>query len=265
VVADQRRNLLRYLATLPDPRDRRGLRRHLAGVLAVAVCAVLAGASSLSAIGEWAADAPADVLLSLGIRPDPLTGQVRAPDEATVRRVLAAIDAEAMDAAVGAWLQAARSAQASPPPTVARTIWPAVAVDGKTLRGSGPAGAQVHLLAVMDHGRQAVLGQVQVDEKSNEITAFTPLLDRLDLAGTVVTSDALCRARHKASYADLIVMPLGRRDGVCGRGCGWCGRHNHRLSRKAMIASVGWYRRWETPAGAVRARARSLTARSAWT
>src|SRR2546429_1305849 len=59
------------------------------GVLAVAVCAVLAGAKSLSAVGEWAADAPPQGLLSLGIRPDPLTGGGRAPDEATVRRGLA--------------------------------------------------------------------------------------------------------------------------------------------------------------------------------
>ena len=94
-----------YLAALPDPRDRRGLRHDLAGVLAVAVCAVLAGAKSLAAIGEWAADAPPDVLLSLGIRPQPLTGVVRAPDEATVRRVLAGIDADALDAAVGGWLR----------------------------------------------------------------------------------------------------------------------------------------------------------------
>jgi DDE_Tnp_1-associated len=75
-------------------------------VLAVAVCAVLAGARSLAAIGEWAADAPPEVLVALGIRPQPLTGWVRAPDEATVRRVLAGIDGDALDAAIGAWLAA---------------------------------------------------------------------------------------------------------------------------------------------------------------
>src|SRR5205814_5199130 len=108
VVPGQYTDLLRYLAALPDPRDRRGLRHELAGVLAVAVCAVLAGAKSLSAIGEWAADAPPDVLVTLGIRADPLTGVVRAPDEATVRRVLAGIDAGALDAAVGRGLLGGR-------------------------------------------------------------------------------------------------------------------------------------------------------------
>ncbi len=96
--------LLAFLAGLPDPRDRRGLRHELVGVLAVAVCAVLAGAESFTAIGEWAADAPPSVLQALGVRADPLTGMVQAPDEATVRRLLTAIDADALDAAVGAWL-----------------------------------------------------------------------------------------------------------------------------------------------------------------
>jgi DDE_Tnp_1-associated len=167
VVPGQHPDLLRYLAALPDPRDRRGLRHDLAGVLAVAVCAVLAGAKSLAAIGEWAADAPSDVLVSLGIRPDPLTGVVRAPDEATVRRVLTGIDADALDAAVGAWLQAMRAP--APASAVGRMSWSAVAVDGKTLRGSGCPGDQVHLLAVMDHTSCAVLGQVEVDGKSNEV------------------------------------------------------------------------------------------------
>jgi DDE_Tnp_1-associated len=61
-------------------------------VLGVAVCAVLVGAGSLAAIGEWASDAPGQVLACLGIRRDPLTGAWQPPGEATVRRVLARID-----------------------------------------------------------------------------------------------------------------------------------------------------------------------------
>ena len=66
-------------------------------VLAVAVAAVLAGARSLAAIGEWAADAPGPVLAVLGVRRDPLTGAWRPPAEATVRRVLARVDSDALD------------------------------------------------------------------------------------------------------------------------------------------------------------------------
>jgi len=84
---DQHRDLLDYLAQIADPRHRRGRRHALTAVLAVAVAAVLAGASSLAAIGEWAGDAPGQVLAALGVRRDPLTGAWRPPGEATVRRV----------------------------------------------------------------------------------------------------------------------------------------------------------------------------------
>jgi len=140
-------------------------------------------------------------LVSLGIRPDPLTGVVAAPEEATVRRVLAGIDADALDAAVGAWLQRQPTPPAVSAAGTGRAVWSAVAVDGKTLRGSGHHDrAKVHLLAVMTHTDQAVLGQVQVDGKSNEITAFQPLLDWLDLTGTVVTSDAMHTQREHATW-----------------------------------------------------------------
>lgn len=193
--------LLDHLAAVPDPRDPRGIRHRLTAVLGVAVCAVLSGAKSLQAIGEWAADVPAAVLAALGVRADPWTGP-QPPDEATVRRVLTDVDGDALDAAIGAWLQ--QLAPPAPPPAVEpptpRQPWPALSVDGKTLCGSGPAGGQVHLLAVMDQTSRAVLGQIEVDSKSNEITAFQPLLDRIDLTRTVVTADAMHTQREHVDY-----------------------------------------------------------------
>ncbi len=129
---EQYRDLLDYLAEIADPRHRRGRRHPLATVLAVAVAAVLTGARSLAAIGEWASDAPGQVLAALGVRRDPWTGAFRPPDEATVRRVLARVDADALDRAIGAWL-----ASQQPPPPTSHPPRRAVAVDGKTLRGSG--------------------------------------------------------------------------------------------------------------------------------
>jgi predicted transposase YbfD/YdcC len=191
---DQCRSLLDYLAGMPDPRHRRGRRHALVAVLAVAVCAVLAGARSLAAIGEWAGDAPCHVLAALGVRHNPWTGVWRPPGEATVRRVLARIDADALDAALGRWL----ADQQPPTPRSARQ---AIAVDGKTLRGSGHhPNAQVHLLAVMDHTTRAVLAQTDVGSKTNEITQFRPLLDGLDLAGRVVTAAALHTQREHADW-----------------------------------------------------------------
>jgi DDE_Tnp_1-associated/Transposase DDE domain len=195
----QCRDLLGYLAQIADPRHRRGRRHQLVGVLGVAVCAVLAGARSLAAIGGWASDAPCQVLAALGVHRDPWTGVWRPPGEATVRRVLARIDADALDRAIGAWLAAQQPPPGRSPP--GRSPRQAVAVDGKTLRGSGHhEAAQVHLLAVMDHTSRAVLAQTDVDGKTNEIARFRPLLQRLDLTATVVTADALHTQREHADW-----------------------------------------------------------------
>jgi predicted transposase YbfD/YdcC len=196
----QCRSLLDDLAQLADPRHRRGRRHALGTVLAVAVAAVLAGAKSLAAIGEWAADAPGSVLAALGARRDPLRRLWRPPGEATVRRVLARVDPEALDQVIGRWLteQQPPSPTTRPPPPT-RVAWrQAVAVDGKTLRGSGHR--QVHLLAAMDHTSRRVLGQTDVDHTTNEIARFQLLLQPLDLAGRVVTADALHTQREHADW-----------------------------------------------------------------
>jgi predicted transposase YbfD/YdcC len=116
----------------------------------------------------------------------------RPPDESTFRRVLAGVDADALDDTIGRWVLASR-----PAVDTGRRVY---SVDGKTLRGSGPAGAQVHLLAVLDQYTGAVLGQVDVDGKTNELTRFQPLLAPLELASAVVTADALHTQREHARW-----------------------------------------------------------------
>jgi hypothetical protein len=76
-----------------------------------------------------------------------------------------------------------------------------IAVDGKTLRGSGHGcyGSR-HLLAALDHAHGVVLGQVEVGAKTNEIPLFTTLLDRLDIQDAVITADALHAQREHARY-----------------------------------------------------------------
>jgi predicted transposase YbfD/YdcC len=176
------------------------VRHTLTSLLLTAVAAVLAGARSFAAVGEWIADAPPQVLACLGVRRDPLTGQFEPPDEATIRRVLEAVDAAALDAAVGSWLDTQLRAgdQRQGP----RRRW-AVAVDGKTVRGSRHTkrdGQPVHLLAAADQQAGAVLAQAGVDGKTNEITQFAPLLEPLDLTGCVVTADAMHTQRDHAVF-----------------------------------------------------------------
>jgi predicted transposase YbfD/YdcC len=179
-------DLLAYLATVTDPRARAGRRHPLVAILVLAAAAVLAGARSITAIAEWAADAPQPVRAALGTRCDPRTGRWvwAVPTETTIRRTLGRVDPEALAVAIGAWL-----ADRDQPDQRRR----AVAVDGKTLRGARRAadGRQAHLLAAMDHATRVVLAQRQVDGAPGEVPAFQPLLADLDLAGAVVTADAL--------------------------------------------------------------------------
>lgn len=159
---------------------------------------MLAGATSLLAVGEWIADAPAHVLEQLGVRADPVMLGRQLPSESAVRRLLARVDGDAPDQAVGGWL-ADRRPEATGPR--------ALAVDGKSLRGAAKAGGRkVHLLAAMEHATGLVLAQLDVGDKTNEITRFQPLLETVaDLADVVVTSDALHTQREHATYL------LGRR------------------------------------------------------
>lgn len=191
-------SLLQRLGEVPDPRDPRGVCHGLAVVLALTACAVLAGAASLLAVGEWIAGAPTHVLDRLGVRGDPLLPGRLLPAETTVRRLLARVDGDALDRAVGRWL-----ADRRPRATGLRGL----AVDGKSLRGAAKAkGRKIHLLAALEHTTGLVLAQVEVGEKSGETTRFQPLLEAVaDLAGMVVTSDVLHTQREHAAYL------LGRR------------------------------------------------------
>lgn len=188
-----------HLALIPDPRERRGIRHRLLPILLIAAAAVCAGARSFTAIGEWAADAPQHILARLAARRDPCLDRFVAPGESTLRRILQRVDAEAVDAAICAWLQE-RLAHLSQNQAHSRAE--AIAVDGKTMRGTTrPDGSGgVHLLAAFDRGTGTVLAQADVPGKASEVAWFAPLLDRIDLTGVIVTADALHTTAEHARY-----------------------------------------------------------------
>src|ERR1700723_1409344 len=97
-LSGQRALLLPVLADVPDPRARRGVRHRLAVILSLALCAVLAGARSFTAIAEWAAGTDQATRDALGV-----TSVV--PCESTFRRTLQNLDADALEDAAGAWAQ----------------------------------------------------------------------------------------------------------------------------------------------------------------
>ncbi|MET7608591.1 transposase family protein [Streptomyces avermitilis] len=96
----------------------------MTALLATAAAAVMAGAKSLVAIGEWVADAPQHILAQLGFGADPLTGVIRPPHAGTIRLMLLAVDGDALDNAIGRYLQERR-----PVPETAAAVRRAIAVD----------------------------------------------------------------------------------------------------------------------------------------
>ena len=193
------------LAKVADPRHRRGVRHRLAVILGLAVCAVLAGARSFTAITEWAADADPQTLIRLGV-----TGAV--PSESKFRRTLQRLDADAFDQLTGR-----RAAQRTPPRPRQRRI---IAVDGKTLRGSGHGGEdRCHLLAALDHAHGVVLGPGRGGCQDQRNHMFTTLPDRIEINGAVITADALHAQHEHARYlaqhgAQYVITVKGDQPGL---------------------------------------------------
>jgi hypothetical protein len=176
--------LMDLLKTLVDPRKPRGVRHPVVTIVAIAVCAALSGARSFCAIAEWAQGLSRDALRQLGSK------RRTPPSEPTIRRVLQRMDADRLDVEMGQWL-------ARHHPLGGR----AVAVDGKTLRGGHDTDQPApHLLSAILHQEAVVIGQIAVDEKTNEIPKLPELLDPLPLQGAVVTADALHTQQNTARY-----------------------------------------------------------------
>jgi predicted transposase YbfD/YdcC len=168
-------------------------------------------------VAEWLAGTSYEERERLRLRWNPRDGHLL-PDEATIRRFLAGVDDQALAVALldppagrepAAEVTATSAAEEPEPPVApadpAAAASPALAgayaLDGKTSRGARRAdGGQVHLLGVATHGDGLLVGQREVDSKSNETTAFRPLLARLDLTGKILTFDAMHTVRANLDW-----------------------------------------------------------------
>lgn len=178
--------LFSVLATVTDRRKPRGIRHSMQSVLAMATCAVLAGQRAFTGIEEWARDQPKEVLKRLGCK------YRQPPSERTFRRVLKhLVDEEEVDEKLGLWVAQQQ--------TVLKGM--GIALDGKTLRGSRDGDKKgVHLLSAVVHGSSVVVAQTRVSDKTNEIPCVKPLLAELDIAGAVVTADAMHTQKETARH-----------------------------------------------------------------
>lgn len=182
------RPLIEVFAALPDFRKPRGKRHPLPAIFALACCAMLCGARSYSAIAEWGRNYGTRIAQALGFTHAP-------PCAATLHTIFRRVDRDAFETHLGAWADSVVRSL----PAALETPGPAVALDGKTLRGSKKQGAPgTHLLSALAHQVGVTLAQHAVDDKTNEITAVETLLHQLVLEGRIVTMDALLTQRHVA-------------------------------------------------------------------
>jgi predicted transposase YbfD/YdcC len=219
MTADQELSIAYHFAGLTDPRIDRSRLHELLDIIAIAICAVVAGADSRDDIEDFGNAKIARLGTTL-----PLPNGI--PSRDTSRRLFERLDPAEFQRGFLGWIEALHEA----------TERQVIAIDGKTLRRSfdraqgKSALHMVHAWATANHLR---LGQVAVDEKSNEITAIPKLLKRLSISGAIVTIDAMgcqkeiartIRDRKaddilalKANHEHLFEQVVAFWDGACAR------------------------------------------------
>jgi len=197
-------NLLECFAPVPDPGDPRGIRHALAPVLVVCTAAVLCGHTSMEDVTAWVSAAPQEVLAAAGCRRGALGDRIP-PHPDTIVGVFTALGAQHLADHAGAFL-AGRAGHGPAAFPAAGPGWlPALAVDGKAVRGAaGPDGLIPYLLAAALHGSGAVIAETLTGPETSEVPEFAPLLRRLNeyypLAGHVITADAGHTVRAHAAF-----------------------------------------------------------------
>ena len=168
---------MEHFQGLTDPRIERAKRHNLLDIVALTICAVICGADNWVEIAEFG-QAKADWLRGFLALPNGI------PSHDTLGRVFSRLDPEQFQAGFLDWVRSISEL----------TQGEVVAIDGKTLRGSGDRGSgrrPLHLVSAWATANRLTLGQVKTAAKSNEITAIPQLLELLDLRGCLVTIDAM--------------------------------------------------------------------------
>ena len=175
-------SLLERLSALPDPRRGHGLRHRQRFVLACAAVCTLMGACGYRAFENTCQKFTQRQLKALGAQPDEETGRYAPPSDSTFQRGLNRLDAGRVATLIGGWLAEQEIGALAQ-----------LAIDGKVLRGSGRHdGKPLQLLSAVTHHLRLTLDQIPIEEKSNEIPALQPLLQKVQpRPGTLITADAM--------------------------------------------------------------------------
>lgn len=169
--------LLNHFASIDDPRREYLIEHKLLDIIAITICAVICGAENWVEIEEYGCSKQEWLKQFLEL-PNGI------PSRDTIRRLFVQLNPEQLQSCFLSWVK-----------TVAQlTQGEVIAIDGKTLRHSYDKGKNkgaIHMVSAWASQNSLVLGQVKVDEKSNEITAIPKLLKVLEIQGCIVTIDAM--------------------------------------------------------------------------
>ncbi|MEI2581838.1 ISAs1 family transposase, partial [Scytonema sp. PRP1] len=171
-----------HFSDIDDPRIERSKLHQLTDIITIAICAVICGADTWEDI-ELFGDAKYEWFKEF------LELENGIPSHDTFARVFSRIEPKQFQECFLSWVKCVEQL----------TDGDLVAIDGKTLRHSYDAKnekAAIHMVSAWSTSQRLVLGQVKVDEKSNEITAIPELLNLLCLKGCIVTIDAMGCQKH---------------------------------------------------------------------
>jgi len=166
----------KHFGSIKDFRDRRGLRHELKEIIVIAILAIICSADEFTEMEEFAKAKEPFLRTFLPLKNG-------TPSHDTFGRVFALLPPNEFQACFIAWVKSLCDVHGD-----------IVNIDGKALRRSFDTAsdkAMIYMVSAWANANNLVLGQVKVEDKSNEITAIPKLLKLLDLAGSIVTIDAM--------------------------------------------------------------------------
>jgi predicted transposase YbfD/YdcC len=242
MIADQELSIAHHFADLTDPRIDRSRLHELLDIVAIAICAVVAGADSWDDIEDFG-KVKYDWLKTFLPLPNGI------PSHDTFRRLFERLDPDEFQKGFLGWVEALHEA----------TERQVIAIDGKTLRRSfdrAKGKSALHMVHAWATANHLLLGQVAVDEKSNEITAIPKLLKMLAISGAIVTIDAMgCQkaiARTiRGRKADYILALKGNHERLFEQVVAFW---EAGYSRRMRGPDIRYHRQWDESHGRFEAR-----------
>jgi predicted transposase YbfD/YdcC len=166
-----------HFGNLRDPRASHSIEHKLLDILIISICGTISGANDFTAIAEYGKSKENWLKTFLEL-------ENGIPSADTFERIFARLNPTELQKCFIGWMEAVHQT----------TDGELLNIDGKTLRGAKEAGnsrSLIHMVSVWSATQHLVLGQKKVHEKSNEITAISPLLEMLAIRGCLVSIDAM--------------------------------------------------------------------------